>query len=427
MLPLKYASFAEQDISWSLIKMIYRLRKKFISICILSFITVFSVVLSLIFLITSLQTNRTLDRHADMISQNDGRFPNFNEIVTGTDRPIPPDGFNRESPFTTRYFTVMFDNESGAVHTDTRQIASVTEEEAKGYANTALNAGRERGWADDYRYKIYSTESGTSIVFVSGISARENNRGFMLGTLTVFAMCSFVIIILIVIISQRAVKPAAESYEKQKQFITNASHELKTPITLIRTNLDILESEIGESEWISDIRDESVLMSELVNQMVVLARMDEEETKVEFKEFSISDAVADTVSSFTSAVEGDGKHLTVNINSPLLYTGDEAGIRQIVSILMDNALKYCDSGGEITVSLIGDKHPVLTVENSYAAVGNIELQRLFDRFYRADKARTWGTGFGIGLSMAKAITEKHHGSIIVYNIENNKIGFKVKL
>ncbi len=407
--------------------MIYHLRRKFISICILSFIAVFMVVFALIFLITTIQTSQSLDMHADIISQNDGKFPDFNEIRPGGNRPIPPKGFNRESPFTTRYFTVRFDKRTDTVFADTRQIASVSEEEAEIYAAEALRAGTERGWCDDYRYNIYDTENGTSIVFVSGIAAKENNRNFMLGTLSVFALCSVVIIVLIIFISKRAVKPTAESYEKQKQFITNANHELKTPLTLIRTNLDILESEVGQNEWLSDIRDETMLMSELVNRLVSLARMDEDGTKLETKEFSISDAVADTVSSFVSSAQSSGKQMTVNIASPSSYVGDEAGIRQVVSILMDNALKYCDNGGEIKVTLIGDRHPTLCVENTYTAVGNVELNRLFDRFYRADKARTYGTGFGIGLSMAKAIVEKHHGSISVYNIENNKIGFRVKL
>ncbi len=287
--------------------MIYRLRKKFISICILSFIAVFMVVFALIFLITTIQTNQSLDMHADIISQNDGKFPDFNEIIPGGNRPIPPEGFNRESPFTTRYFTVKFDKRTDTVFADTRQVASVGEEEAEIYAAEALRAGTERGWCDDYRYKIYDTENGTSIVFVSGIAAKENNRNFMLGTLSVFALCSVVIIVLIIFISKRAVKPTAESYEKQKQFITNANHELKTPLTLIRTNLDILESEVGQNEWLSDIRDETMLMSELVNRLVSLARMDEDGTRLEIKEFSISDAVADTVSSFAPSAQSSGK------------------------------------------------------------------------------------------------------------------------
>ncbi len=407
--------------------MIYRLRKKFIGICILSFVAVFTVAFALIYLSNAIQTNKSLDLHADMISQNDGRFPDFNEMIPNGGRPTPPDGFNKESPFTTRYFTVRFDKNGNFINADIQQISSVTEADAENYAEKALQQGKERGWIDYYRYKIYNTQNTTAIVFVSGISAKENNKNFMLGTLSVFALCSVIIIILIVFISKKAVKPAAESYEKQKQFITNANHELKTPLTLIRTNLDILETETGQNEWLTDIRDETLLMSELVNQMVLLARMDEESAKLEMKKFSLSDAVSDTVSLFAPTIESHGKHFIADINPAVDYTGDEAGIRRVVSILMDNALKYCDKGGEIKVSLTGDRHPILTVENSYATVDGVELNKLFDRFYRADKARTYGTGFGIGLSMAKAITEKHHGSITASNINNTHIRFKVKL
>ncbi len=408
--------------------MIYRLRRKFIGICVLSFTAVFLVVIALIFLFTTVQTNRNLDRHADMISQNNGRFPDFNEEMPSVGKPTPPpNGFNKESPFTTRYFTVRYDGNGTVVTADTGHVAGVTEEDAAAYAADAVESGKTRGWIGDYRYKVYDTSNGSAVVFVSGVAAKESNRNFMLGTVSVFALCSVVIIILIIFISKRAVKPAAESYEKQKQFVTNAGHELKTPLTLIRANVDILESEAGESEWLSDIRDETMIMSDLVTRMVRLARMDEEGTRLDIKEFNFSDAVADTVSVFFPSAKKNGYLLSQHIDGQIFYTGDEASIRQVVSILMDNAIKYCDPCGEITVTLTGERHPVLTVENSYAAVANIQLDRLFDRFYRADKARTYGTGFGIGLSLAKAIVEKHRGSITAYNAGNVKIGFKVKL
>ncbi len=407
--------------------MIYRLRRKFIFICILSFLAVLLLMISLLFLVTTWQTNRTLDRYADLIAQNDGRFPNFEDISPSEGRPPMLDGFNRESPFTTRYFTVRFDAAGAVIDTDINFIAEVSEAEAPDYGETALAKGKTRGWVGDYRYKLYDTDGGTAVVFVSGVSARASNRAFFLGTLSVFALCSVVIIALIILISKRAVKPAAESYEKQKQFITNANHELKTPLTLIRTNLDILEAEQGPSEWITDIRDETLLMNDLVGRMVALSRMDEDGTVPERKPFALSDAVADTVSLFAATAERNGCRLVRTVKPHLTIEGDEAAIRQIVSILMDNAVKYCDAGGEITVTLAGDRHPVLTVENTYAAVSSLDLNRLFDRFFRADKARTYGTGFGIGLSMAKAIAEKHRGSISAYRAGEGRIGFRVKL
>ncbi len=407
--------------------MIQKLRKKFIWICIISFVGVFIVLFGLIYLITTLQTEKILDRHADIISQNGGIFPNFGNAPQGNSKPSPPEGFNPESPFTTRYFTVKLNKLDDIIYSDIRQVSGVSENMAKNYAEAALEGTNNRGWVGDYRYKIYSTSTGRSIVFVSGVNLMESNRDFLFASLSVFIACSLIIIILIILISKKAVKPAVESYEKQKQFITNANHELKTPITLIRTNLDILESEIGENRWLTDIKEETLLMNELIGRMVELAKMDEEGTKLEITEFNLSDAVEDTVSMFNCAITKSGKRLSCEIEKDIIYNGNEAGIRQIISVLMDNALKYCDDGGEITVNLSGRKHPILDVKNDYASVKTTECDKLFDRFYRADKARTYGTGFGIGLSFAKAIAEKSGGNIFVHAENNKKIKFTVKL
>ncbi len=407
--------------------MIYKLRKKFIKICVLAFFVVFVVLLVSIFLLTSLQTTRQLDTLADIVSQNDGRFPSFNDHGPGKDPPGMPSGINKESPFTTRFFTVQFDQAGGFLFADTRSIASVTEQEAAQLAAQVLKTDRQRGWSGSYRYKIYENDRGSCVVFVSGLDARQSNQRFLWAACLVFAVSSIVILLLVIWISKRAVKPTAESYEKQKRFITDANHELKTPLTLIHTNLDILEAEIGPNEWLTDIREESKIMTGLVNQLVALARMDEENTQLEKESFCLSDAVLDTVSLFTAHAEAAEKQLETAIPEGICYTGNEASIRQLTSILMDNAVKYCDAGGTIRVSLTGDKHPVLTVDNSYAAVGQTDLSRLFDRFYREDKARTYGTGFGIGLSLAKAITENHRGSIHALNLENYAIRFQVKL
>ncbi len=304
--------------------------------------------------------------------------------------------------------------------------ATVTGEEAAGYAREALEKGRERGWIGDFRYKVYETEKGTAVVFVSGKDAAANTRRFFFAATAVFIAGSLVVLLLVILISKRAVRPAAESYEKQKQFITNANHELKTPLTLIRTNLDILESEAGASEWLDDIRDETRLMTDLVDRLVTLARMDEESDKLEMRSFDLSDACSETILAFSSSISGRGNTLTVQIPPGVPYTGNEASIRQLVSILMDNAVKYCDPGGTICAVLQAGKHPVLTIDNTYSAVRHLELSHLFDRFYRSDRARTSGNGFGVGLSIAKAITEKHHSEISVQNVRNHIIRFQVR-
>ena len=168
-------------------------------------------------------------------------------------------------------------------------------------------------------------------------------------------------------------------------------------------------------------------MTELVNRLVSLVRMDEDNVKLSKEPFSLSEAVLDTVSAFAQHIDHQQKRLLTDLPGDLVYYGNEAAIRQLISILMDNAVKYCDPGGVIGVTLRGGKHPTLLVDNSYAAVGGMELDRLFDRFYREDKARTYGGGFGIGLSIAKAIVEKHHGGIRALRLGDDRIRFQVNL
>ncbi len=407
--------------------MIYKLRQKFIKICIIAFVTVFILLFLSIYLVTALQTNRQLDMLADILSENDGRFPEWNNFEGRPNRPIIPDGMNIETPFTTRFFAVRFDHSGNLISADIASIASVTREEAIKYAEKAIEKNSIRGWMGNFRYKVYNTERGQAVIFVNGLDAKQSNQGFLLAASMVFIISSVVIIVLIVLISKRAVKPAAESYEKQKQFITDANHELKTPLTLIRTNLDIMEKEIGTNEWLTDIKEESKTMTELVNRLVTLARMDEDGTKLEKEPFPLSEAVLDTVSTFASHIEKEQKKLLVNIPEGIQYNGNEGAIRQLVSILLDNAVKYCDDKGVIGIALYGGKRPTIIVDNSYSAVSSISLDKLFDRFYRADKARTYGSGFGVGLSIAKSIVEKHHGTIRAINLGNNVIRFQVSL
>lgn len=406
--------------------MIYKLRKKFIKICTLSFLAVFVVLFSVIYLLSSLQTDRSLDTLTDVIAANGGRFPISEPFPPKQGRPLPPNRLDEETPFRTRFFSVRLDADGAVIFVDTKAIISVDQSNAIAYATAALEKDRERGWIEEFRYKICDTSYGKEIVFVNGAVERASGRGFLMTTLSVFGVGSLAVLLLIILSSKWAVKPSAESYAKQKQFITDANHELKTPLTLIRTNLEIIKEENGSNEWLADIDSEVERMTDLVEHLVALARMDEEQEKPVFSVFDLSRAVDETVDIFASSVTGTGKNLSVTIPENMMYNGDESAIRQLVSILMDNAVKYCDVGGSICVTLHNERHPSLTVDNSYAAVDHLELPRLFDRFYRADKARTRG-GFGIGLSMAKAIVEKHRGRITAQDLGNGTIRFQVKL
>ena len=412
--------------------MIYRLQKRFILICTVSVLTVIALVFGVILVLNISSMNRNMDMLADRVSEGGGRFPgSFGEMMPHDKKPPRNeqnfDFITPETPFSTRHFTVFFDKEGKVDQTFIESIYAIDEDTAIEYAKKVMDDGKERGWISNYRYKVFSSEMGYGVVFVDGSMSRSTLMQTTMIAGFVLLGCAALVLILIFLLSKKAVKPIAESYEKQKQFVTDANHELKTPLTLILANLDIAEAELGKNEWLDDIRSEGHRMAELVNQLVSLSRMDEEGQQMNITEVSFGDLVADTVSEFEPLAKDRGKALTASIDKEITYLGDEALLHRLVGILMDNAIKYCDQGGEINVMLHRGRRIVLTVENTYAAVSELELNRLFDRFYRADKARKFTGGYGVGLSMAKAIIEKHKGEITAYKKDSTHIGFKVIL
>lgn len=412
--------------------MIDKLQRKFILICTASVLGVITLVFVIFSALNISSMNKNMDMLADRVSEGGGKFPGSwdEDFKPGK---IPPTGdrdFNfitPETPFATRHFTVFFNKDGQADQIFTESIYSITDEQAIEYAERIINDSNERGWISHYRYKIFFNEFGKGVVFVDGSMSRSALMQSTTIAGFVLLVCGALVLILIFLLSKKAVKPIAESYKKQKQFITDANHELKTPLTLILANLDIAETELGKNEWLDDIRAEGHRMAELVNQLVALSRMDEEGHKINISAVPFGELVLDTVSEFEILAKDRGKILTASVDKDITVLGDEALLYRLVGILLDNAIKYCDNGGEISVMLHKGRRIVLSVENAYAAVEEIELDKLFDRFYRADKARRFTGGYGVGLSMAKAIAEKHKGEISVYKKDISHIGFKVVL
>lgn len=408
--------------------MIYNLRKKFIMISAASIFCVFFVIFAMIFVVSIVQLNETMDTLTETIADNGGIFSE--ETALGQKPPVRKDPFGsvitEETAYSTRFFTVWLGDDNRIVRVNMDSIFSISKSKAEDYAKTALEKEKEKGWVSKYRFKVFRSNGIRGIVFVNGEMPRLMASQFLLAAFLVLLCSGIVVLILIIIVSKRAVRPASESYEKQKQFITDANHELKTPLTLILSDLEIIESEIGKNEWIDDMRSEGERMRLLVNQLVILSRMDEDTSNLCMAVFDLSSAVSDTASEFLPLAKERQKEMTICVDSFVEYYGDEGLIRRLVGILLDNAVKYCDRGGNIKVSLLGRRRPIIIVENTYETVEQLKLDRLFDRFYRADMSRTFDGSFGVGLSIAMAIAKKHHGGIQVYKKEKI-IGFKVEL
>lgn len=409
--------------------MIYHLRRKFVVIAAASVGIVLALVFAGFVCVGKLQLDTSMDMLADLLSANDGSFPDP-EASVASDRafeegapPVTPD-----TQMSTRFFSVHLDGSGRVIDANVENISSVSEADAGDYAERAVSQGGERGWIGSYRYKITVGDKGTLAVFVNGESSISTTNRLVSSALLVLVACFALILLLIVLLSKWVVRPVAESYEKQRQFVTDANHELKTPLTLILSNVDIVESELGKSEWLDDIRSEGERMGALVNQLGTLSRMDEDDASLTVTEFDLSSMALEAIDEFAALAADKDSDLTAHVEAGLRYRGDEEQVRRLMCILLDNAVKYCDEGGDVLFEVRSrGRGALIIVENSYADVGNTELGRLFDRFYRSDRARTYSGGFGIGLSIAQGIARNHRGDIKAYEKDPSRIGFKATL
>lgn len=220
------------------------------------------------------------------------------------------------------------------------------------------------------------------------------------------------VLFLLIFLSGRIVKPFSENYEKQKRFITDAGHELKTPLTIIDADAEVLEMDIGENEWLRDIQTQTKRLAQLTNSLILLSRM-EEQPRTEKIEFPISDLVEETVETFQALAKTRNKNLSANIQPMLSMSGDEKAVRQLITILLDNAIKYANDGGRIEITLKKQKNMIyLSAFNTVESISKENIMHLFDRFYRVDQSRNSQTGgYGLGLSIAAAIVNAHKGKI----------------
>ena len=392
--------------------MIKSLRRKFIAIAMCSLIGVLVLTVGFINTFSYIDVVNKADSRLSLIEGNNGTFPKNGQPhkdggMRGGGKMSP------EAPFETRYFTVTI-GESGNVTTvDTGKIAAITTSEASEYAADLYAKNSDSGFYGNYRYKAVPKSNGTLYIFLDCSRELSSFWSFLVISILISIAGILVVFALVLIFSKIAVKPFAESYEKQKRFITDASHEIKTPLTIIEANTEVLEMTGAESEWTQSIRNQIKRLSSLTQKLVFLARMDENQGKLEMTEFSLSDAVLETADSFSTVAMNSGKTLDINVQNGILLRGNEMTIRELVSVLVDNAVKYSTENGNISVSLVEESgHKKLTVKNSTTSLEKGNHDILFERFYRSDSSRNSETGgSGIGLSIAKAVATAHKAKI----------------
>lgn len=396
--------------------MIRKLQIKLILASMLSLMTVLTVILGAAGILNYTKIIRDADSILSVLQENDGNFPindhPKNDAAFTNIPPIDDRRFSVELPYESRYFSVFISADGEIVDANIGKIAAVDTTTAIEYAKTVIQDGKPKGFVKDYRYTIYSVGDEVHVIFLDYGREMGSFRTFLFTGIGVSAIGLLAVLLLFIFLSGRIVKPFSQNYEKQKRFITDAGHELKTPLTIIHADAEVLEMDIGENEWLSDIQLQTKRMSQLTNSLIQLARM-EEQPQIEKIEFPISDVVEETVETFQALAKTKDKNLSSKIQPMLSMNGDEKSIRQLVTILMDNAIKYSDDKGIIEITLEKQRNSIqFCVFNTAKYISKEKITHFFDRFYRADQSRNSQIkGYGLGLSIALAIVAAHKGKI----------------
>ncbi|MBQ6164395.1 MAG: HAMP domain-containing histidine kinase [Clostridia bacterium] len=352
------------------------------------------------------------------------RFDMFDAIFESDDN-MPPDVISPDG-----YYAVVY-SRSGFKTAYTDGEIGVDAMEAAEYADEVRQEKRREGMIGGLFYSFEKTLTGEVVVLVESAETVKAIKNILLVSVLLFLAAAAVSFVIARLIASRIAKPAEDTFNKQKQFISDAGHELKTPLTVIAANAEMLENEIGENKWLSYIRSETDRMKELVLNLLTLAKLDNaDENAAVMTDFDLSAAVEGMAMTFESVAFEQGILIDADVQPGVTIHGTESEIKQLAAILIDNAVKHSVDNGTVRVKLFkdGQKKTVLRVSNTGEPIPPEQREKIFERFYRADEART-GTAenrFGLGLAIAKAITEKHRGKISV-DCKDGETTFEVVL
>lgn len=387
------------------------------------------------------------DRRIDMIEASGG---NLDDMRSNAQNPpdlpakasadaAPPDkpsgdgapsdgGMSIESLYDTRYFSADLDENKQIISLNMTDIASISSDDAEQMITEVISKNRTSGQIDNYRYRlVQSDKSHYLIIFLNVSSYFSSVKSFLSASLLVGVLGAAAVFLLMHFLTRLAMRPAEEAFEKQKQFITDASHEIKTPLAIISSNAEVIEMESGESKWLTNIKNQISRLSALTEKLVLLSRMDEAGYQTELSEFDLAELVKNTADQYQK------RQITVNAPDYLPYYGSRENITRCFSMVFDNAMKY--STGDVSVSITGrpqkssriKRHGyTIVISNPCEQIQQGSLDVLFDRFARLDSSRTRKTGgSGIGLAVVREIVKMHKGE--AHAISSDGKSFEIRI
>ncbi|WP_251547701.1 sensor histidine kinase [Limosilactobacillus caecicola] len=412
--------------------MIRHFQKRFILVSTLALIVVLVTIIGSISAIAYWRSSNEVNSVLSYLVQNDGQMQGR---PPQRQQPILASHFSKEGMFQYRYFSAKINQQTKSTQIDDQHILSVSPAAIQRLAKRVIKSGTSSGaityHGTRYAYRVKKSGQTQLVVFLDESLLMNETSEILRFSILLGIVSCILYTTLLVLFSKRAIRPIIENERRQREFITNAGHELKTPLTVIAANTEMQELTDGESEWTKSNKAQVERLTLLINNLIALARSSERRSDEAVIDVDASGIAKRVAESFKGVAMHDHKKMLVNIQKGLKFRGIESRYTELLNILLDNATKYCDPDGTIIFTLQKNRRSRnlnLTVANSYAAGKDIDYTKFFDRFYRGDTAHKIKkqSGFGIGLSMAQQIVEQSHGKIKA-EYKNGMIGFHITL
>ena len=422
--------------------MLQKVRMHFILVAMAALVAVLALLEVFFWYTAKTSISGRYDTIIDYIYNNDGKLPGFSDLKdSGSDSQselgnLMSDIFgfgdqllSPELKYQTRFFLVNLSEDGSIVSYDLSNIAGVSSDDVDDFINDTYGSGSVSGFYDSdsssYTYKTYRNSDGTHTF----IAVDTSSASWLIREISMYILLwGFIIILiftfLVIILSKQAIAPMAANFEKQKQFVTNASHELKTPVAIISANTELMEAINGSNEWTESNMRQVKRLTALINGLVNMARVEERQSMA-FDRVDLTKLAQDVLPGFKAIAENSNKSYSTSIDEGVFVSGEERALREILSIIADNAVKYCDDNGTVNIQvsprltrnvgtgkITGTK---TTFSNTFSGGSKADLPKFFDRFYRSEESHNnkENQGFGIGLSMARELTERLGGKITV--------------